>query len=243
LSELHPAHALYAYAQNQMSVLSEQLTMLDEMARFVRLLGPAEDDYMPGGPPASPITTSFFTMWAFFDACVGINKETIATVAMAVGKAHGMSEELLAVFKVMQDSRMGIYRHEGFGQDLVVLKELVSGQVSHAYSTSGYLGEPGELWYVRLLPPPVADTPHIVITTPYVLEQPDEAAWMAYFERTLADSKDLISAHAQHMKYGPHRRFWCDFVFEAYSHHQFDAIFLHGLPDMPESCPFSRVNF
>jgi len=42
----------------------EQLTVLDEMARFVKIISKAEDEYMPSGPPMSPLTTSFFTCWA-----------------------------------------------------------------------------------------------------------------------------------------------------------------------------------
>lgn len=30
----------------------------------------AEEHYLPSGPPMSPLTPSFFTCWAFFDACV-----------------------------------------------------------------------------------------------------------------------------------------------------------------------------
>jgi len=61
LADLHPANALYAYAQNQMSILSEQLTALKEMTPFVDLIAKAEDEYLPSGPLRSPLTTSFFT--------------------------------------------------------------------------------------------------------------------------------------------------------------------------------------
>ena len=44
------------------------------------------------------------------------------------------------------------------------------------------------------------------------------------------------------MKYGPTREYWNDFVFEAYVNHQTDAIYLAGLPDVPESRPHSEVN-
>ena len=71
LADHHPAHALYIYAQNQTSVMAEQLSALPEMDRFTRLIGMAEDEYCPSAPPMSPLTTSFFTCWAFFDACVG----------------------------------------------------------------------------------------------------------------------------------------------------------------------------
>lgn len=43
LAGLHPAHAIYVYAQNQASVMAEQLTALKERDRFVRLLSKAEE--------------------------------------------------------------------------------------------------------------------------------------------------------------------------------------------------------
>jgi hypothetical protein len=38
LAGFHPAHAAYVYAQNQVSVMSEQLTALDEMAPFADIV-------------------------------------------------------------------------------------------------------------------------------------------------------------------------------------------------------------
>lgn len=87
LAGRQPAHAAYVYAQNQVSVLSEQLTELREMGPFVDIISKAEDLYVPGGPPMSPLTTSYFTSWAFFDACAGPAKETIGTTVLAVGGA------------------------------------------------------------------------------------------------------------------------------------------------------------
>jgi hypothetical protein len=55
LAGLHPAHAAYVYAQNQVSVLSEQLTALKEMARFADIISKAEDLYMPSAPPNEPL--------------------------------------------------------------------------------------------------------------------------------------------------------------------------------------------
>ena len=64
LAGFHAAHAPYIHAQNQVSVLSEQLTALEEMAPFADIVSEAEDSYMPSGPPMSPLTTSYFTCWA-----------------------------------------------------------------------------------------------------------------------------------------------------------------------------------
>ena len=245
LADFHPAHAVYVYAQNQVSVMSEQLTALKEMDRFVKLLGKAEDEYMPSGPPMSPLTTSFFTCWAFFDACVGLAEETIGTTTMAVGSAFGMHDELVRVIGLMQDSRMGVFVHEGIDKDTIVLRELVTDRVCRAICPSGYRGRKGELWYVRVLPPPVPGLEeHVVFTTPYLLIKPSEHEWQAYFRRTLPDapSVERIAKYEHHMKFGPARDYWSEFVFEAYVNHRSDVIFLAGLPDVAESRPHSRVN-
>jgi hypothetical protein len=245
LADFHPAYAIYVYAQNQTSVMSEQLTALKEMDRFVKLISKAEEEYMPSGPPMSPLTTSFFTCWAFFDACVGLGEETIATTTMTVGSAFGMHDELVRVIGLMQDSRMAVYAHEGTDRDRIVLRELVTNRVCKAICPSGYRGRRGELWYARVLPPPVPGLEeHVVFTTPYLLIDPGEREWLAYFQRTLPDTptEDRIAAYEHHMKFGPARDYWTEFVFEAYVNHRSDVIFLKGLPDVSESRPHSSVN-
>src|SRR5690606_12620826 len=108
--------------------------------------------------------TSFFTCWAFFDACVGLGQETLGTATMAVGRAFGMHEELIQVIGLMQDSRMSVYVHEGTDGDRIRLREMVTDRVCEAICPSGYEGRAGELWYARVLPPPVAGLEeHIVI--------------------------------------------------------------------------------
>ena len=246
LADHHPAHAFYIYAQNQTSVMAEQLTSLPEMDRFTRLIGKAEDEYCPSAPPMSPLTTSFFTCWAFFDACVGLGQETLGTTTMAVGRAFGMHEELIRVIGLMQDSRMAVYVHEGTDGEEIVLRELVTDRTCRAICPSGYSGRAGELWYARVLPPPVARLEeHIVFTTPYVLIEPSEREWLAYFERTLPEGppEKRIAAYEKHMKWGPTRDYWTEFVFEAYVNHRHDVIFLRGLPDVAESRPHSKVNW
>lgn len=245
LSELHPAHALYAYAQNEASVLSEQITQLSPMKPFVDLIGKAEDEYMPSGPPMSPLTISYFTCWALFDACVGNRRETIGTCIVELGREIGMSPDLLRLISAMQESRMGIYRLQGFEGSTAVLREMVTGVECRAIVPSGHRGKQGELWLVRVLPPPVpGSTPHVVFTTPYVINRPGPEEWSAYFSRTLPliDPGDERRAYEVLMKYGPKRSYWSEYIFEAYFNHSTEAVFLAGLPDVEESRPHSRVN-
>ena len=42
------------------------------------------------------------------------------------------------------------------------------------------------------------------------------------------------------LKYGSWSRHWNEFVFLAYPHHQHDAIFLAGIPDVKGSLPHAK---
>jgi hypothetical protein len=225
--------------------MSEQLTALEEMAPFVDIVSRAENLYMPSGPPMSPLTMSYFTCWVFFDACVEPTGETIGTTVLEVGAAFGMHAELLRLIRLMQESRMGLYAHEGTEGSLIILRELATDAVCHAIVPSGYRGQRGELWYARVLPSPIpGGSEHVVFTTPYIVLNPGILEWQAYLRRTLPDAptQARIDANERHMKYGPTRTYWNDFVFEGYVNHRTEAIYLAGLPDAPESRPHSQVN-
>ena len=242
LAGFHPSHAAYVYAQNQVSVMSEQLTALKEMAPFVDIISRAEDLYAPSAPPMSPLTNSYFTCWAFFDACAGPANETICTTILEVGAAFGMHAELLRVMRLMQDSRMGFYIHRGREGNVMILEDLVNAAVYRAIVPAGYKGRENENWYVRLLPPPFPGAKeHVAFTTPYIVVHPDFGEWLAYFRRSFPATAGFDD-YERHMKYGPTREYWNDYVFEAYVNHQADAIYLAGLPDIPESRPHSEVS-
>ena len=242
LQQYDPAHAMYIYAQNQLSVMIEYLLMLPELKKLASRMEELEDMYMPSFPPMSPITSSFFFCFSACDVSTGgAKKETLTTVAIDVGRSLGVSEDLIDLYEKMQLSKVSIYRHEGYSGQHILLRELITNQVFNVYSSSGYQGKTGELWYVRLLPPPI-DQPgfdyHVAFTTPYILQN-SEANWLACLERLLPQTKldDPIAAYEALMKYGLGKFYWSEYVFQAYSNYREDAIFLVGFPDRPESLP------
>jgi hypothetical protein len=83
--------------------------------------------------------------------------------------------------------------------------------------------------------------PQVSAATPYIVLHPGPNDWFAYFGRTLPEPTP-VRDYARHMKYGPTRQYWNDYVFEAYVNHRTEAIYLAGLPDVPESRPHSQVN-
>ena len=61
-----PLHSVYISVQNIASVFSECVSVLPELEPFYDVVAAAEDEYLPSGPPMSPLTRSYFTTWAFF---------------------------------------------------------------------------------------------------------------------------------------------------------------------------------
>ncbi len=243
LAETHPAHAPYVHAQNQMSIMAEQLLQLPEMESFVKRISTAEEEYMPSWPPMSPISTSYFVCWSTFDLPIGACRETVGTVTIAVAQKCGSDPRLIGLMQRLQESRMGIHQVEGQDGVRVRLRDLATDQRCAAICQSGHVGRAGELWYARVLPPPAPGADHVVLTSPYVLIAPDLKAWTAYFNRVAANTTGAPRQNAleQHIKWGASARYWPEFVFEAYSDHNAGAIYLHGLPDMPHTRPHSRA--
>jgi hypothetical protein len=63
--------------------------------------------------------------------------------------------------------------------------------------------------------------------------------WLAYLKRSMVGLKARSETDALHqlLKFGLSKNYWNEFVFLAYHHHQFDAIFLAGILDMRATLP------
>jgi len=221
-------------------MFSECVSALPEMIAFYDVIEAAEEEYRPGGPPMSPLTGSYFTSWAFFDFRFGGQQETIGTCLLDVSDRLDLDSGLVEALRRFQDSRMGIYEHGGTRGGRVRLRELLTGREFDTLCTSGYRGKRGELWYVRLCPP-ILDLAeyHVTFTTPYVLTQASKSDWTAYLNRAMLQLKAVEEDQRLHdlLKYGLSLHHWNEFVVQGYHHHQFDAIFLAGLPDVKDSLP------
>jgi len=236
---MDPVHAAYAFVQHITSFFSEGVSQLPEMKKYAKIVAKAEDEYLPSGPPMSPLTTSFFTTWAFYDLRFD-GTDTLASCLIDANDVVCMNPDQLDALKRLAASRMGIYEHVGMDGPHVRLRELVTAADYTCHSTSGYRGKSGELWYVRLLPPLLPDLAryHIVFTTPYIL-MANKDDWMQFLQRAMMQFKSGDERQALHqlVKHGPDLNYWNEFVFNAYHHHQSDAIFLAGIPDLKATLP------
>jgi hypothetical protein len=235
-----PVHAIYTFVQNITSVFAEGISPLPEMKKYARLAGKAEDQYMPSGPPLSPLTRSFFTTWAFYDLRFD-GADTVGTCLIEANDLVRMNPDQLDALRKLADSRMGIYEHLGVEDGHVRLRELITAAEFTCHIASGYRGAPGELWYVRCLPPLLPDLAsyHIAFTTPYVLTNASKADWMQFLRRGISRSglgNDQQRLH-QFLKYGSDPNYWNEFVLKAYHHHHDGVILLAGIPDLNATLP------
>jgi len=256
LMEYDLAHASYVYAQNQLSVLIEQMIELPPLRKLATAYDAAMDFYTPDYPPMSPITKSYFTCWGSFDlATQGTKKETMSSIAVDFCRFIGVDQSLLSLYENMEQSRMGIYRHMGCEGEFVHLTELITHKKVKAVRTTNFEGQPGELWLVRILPPPF-DAPgldhHVIFNTPYILipnaeydrkNRSVEDQWLSYFDRVLPATgiEDSIAAYEHLMHYGLTPTYWLEFVFLAYINYVDGAILIGGYPDIRESLPHSEL--
>lgn len=255
LAQLDPLHGVYAYAQNKMSILVEQLGELSPLSKLIDAYADAEDEYMPSGPPVSPLTKSYFTCWGFFDLCVGLKKESFGTVIIDVCRYLGVHTNLITVFECMQNSRMGFYVHEGISGKFINLRELITEKEMKAIAPSGYVGRPGEMLLARIMPDPFPELNYgysVVLTTPYIISEmqdnrfivANEEKWLSYFERSQKKTKikDKKDSYEALMKYGRNRHYWNEYIFEGYVNHTKEMVLLAGFPDDPSSRPHSDEN-
>jgi hypothetical protein len=242
-----PAHAALVYAQNFASLVAEQMSSAKELRHYAAIVGKAEDDYQPGFPPVSPVTTSHFTTWAFFDVLFGQSHETIGTCLLRIAREMPFPGWLLDAISAMQKSRMGFHIHEGFEGRFVRLREIDGEEVKLAHVGSHFAGVKGQVWFGRLVPPmnSLVDY-HVFFTTPYVMAETTERMISEYLEREIKKlgSKQIsrgMNARDFILKHGPHPNHWNEYIFCAYYGHQNDAVFLKGVPDTVKSLPHGEL--
>lgn len=241
-----PLHAAYVAAQNFTSFFAEAVSQFPEFDSYCQIVGPAQDEYMPSSPPMSPLTMSYFTTWAFFDVRFGPDGETIGTCLLDVAELLGMDSFMAETIRRFSDSRMGIFEQCGSEGSRFRLRELVTDDEFTCHVSSGYRSKAGELLYVRLCPPLLdLEDYYVAFTTPYVLIEVTKTDWTAYLKKSLLGSADTRKALHEFMKFGKAAHSqkpdesWNEFIFQAYHHHQTEAIYLAGLPDVKGSLPHS----
>jgi len=240
---LDPLHAVYVPMQHLTSMFAENISVLPKLKKFCDVMDFAEREYMPSGPPMSPLTVSYFTNWAFFDFRFGVDKETIGTCLLDASSQVELSPDMRDILELMQNSRMGIYEHLGVQGEKVLLQDIMTQEKHLCCVPAGYWGEKGQCWLTRILPPiNELFNYSVLFNTPYILMGESKEDWIDFFKRTMLGADDNIGSYCELMKYGLDTHYWNEYIFQAYLHHQKEAVFLTGLPDVPDSLPHANLS-
>jgi hypothetical protein len=197
---IDPVHAAYVFVHHIASVFVENVSQLPEMRAFTKEVGKAEDEYLSESTPMSPLTRSYFTSWAFFDHRIRKTTDTLDSCLIDANDIIWMNPDQLEALKKLTESRMGIYEHQGWQENYVRLRELITDRESVCHVASGYRGKAGELWHIRLLPPlvPKFATYHVAFTTPYVLIDATKKDWIDFLRRSMVGINASSEAEALH---------------------------------------------
>lgn len=236
-----PMHALYTNTLNIMSVWTEGAEELPAFREAIDFIAQAQDLFMPGYPPMSPITNSYFMLWTHLDVPFGKDRETLGDCWTRIFESFDFHPIQREAAQNLSESRMGVYQVLRITGQQARLRELVTDIEIEAFLSSGPEERLAEcLVYLRLVPPiEEIGGCHIAMTTPYVLLGHGLDEWMEYFQRQgiVPGAPGAPLRLHEHLKFGNKPYYWSDFVFYAYFNHTPNAVLLHGLPDRPETQP------
>jgi hypothetical protein len=235
-----PLHAIYTNTLNLISLFGEQMTTLPPLHPIHDFMSKWNDTYCPSSPPMSPISNSFFTCWIYLDAAFGEDKETVATCFLSLIDRLNLHPTQVEAAKNLSQSRMGIYEILATQGQFFDLRELITDKKLTAYICSGYIGNAGDIIFVRLVPPLANTAEYFVgLTTPYQLVMQSTDDWLRYFNRHEIEA-NAVGAETRlhrHMKYGKNRTYWSEYIFYGYSNYAPGVILMTGFPDQPETQP------
>lgn len=188
---------------------AESLEPLEEWCNTVAAV---EEEYMPSGPPFSPITHKLFEHWAFADLKFGPGNETLAECveAMLKGAKPTKADQLaLTLISNLTESRIGFYEVKKSGSKQAVLEDIVDGSIYQCDP----VGRKGDLLLTRLLPDPDNTGRHFAATEPCLLEGLNKQGWIGML-RHEAESHELTVEEL--LKSGHDRLCWLEYVMQAY---------------------------
>jgi len=227
-----------------------------------------EDEYMPGGPPQSPVYDSFAMQFVLSSVPQGIANETPYSVLARLLLRDPSRARLQAMAQCLADSRFDLYRVKGASTDAAEV-ELVRGGGALSVGLTGPFLRAGDWGLMRVLQ---FDDRSFIADSPYLLKAREED-WRQYLARVVAQQQGAASTSApqkasklsskeqarrhqkdkaraarnepeeiirRHLKFGPSPRYWLDYVMDAYAGERRGIVFLAGVPDRPELLPHSH---
>jgi len=236
----------------------------DGLARFQE---DVEEEYMPGGPPQSPVYDSFAMQFVLGAVRQGIGNETPYSVLARLLLRDPSRARLQGMAQCLADARFELYRVKAASGHDAELEPVRGGGAFSVRLTGPFLRQ-GDFGLMRVLR---FDDKLFIAESPYLL-QASEDDWREHLERVVAQQQGPTAAPApqnasklsskeqarrrrkdrekssrnepeevikRYLQFGLSDRYWLDYVMDAYAGERNGIVFLAGVPDRPELLPNS----
>ncbi len=236
----------------------------DGLARFH---DEVEEEYMPGGPPQSPIYESFAMQFVLGSVRQGIGDETPYSVLARLLQRDPSRARLQCMAQSLADARFELYRVRSTGDHRADIEPVRGGSLLSVRLTGPFL-RPDDFGLMRVLS---FDNEHFIADSPYLLKA-SEQDWLDHLARIVAQQQVLGTISAQqktsklsskeqarrrqkekaraarnepeqvikrYLQFGLSDRYWFDYVMDGYAGERRGIVFLAGVPDRPELLPHS----
>lgn len=232
-----------------------------------RLHDEIEKEYMPGGPPMSPIYDSFAMQFVLSAVPKGIGSETPYSVLARLLLRDPGRFRLQSLAQSLAESTFDLYRVKSATGHDAELEPVRSGSAFSVRLTGPFL-RTGDFGLMRVVQFDdkffIADSPYLLkaseedwrehLTRIVVNQQvaptvstPQKARKLSSKEQARKRQKDKAKASRKepeelirsYLKFGPSPRYWFDYVMDAYAGERRGIVFLAGVPDRPKLLPHS----
>ena len=232
---------------------------------LARLHEEIEAEYMPGGPPMSPVYDSFAMQFVLSAVPQGIGNETPYSVLARLLLSDASRARLQRMAQLLADARFEIYRVKGASGHDAELEPVRGGSALRVRLTGPFL-RTGDFGLMRVL---AFDDKFFIADSPYLLQATEEE-WNEHLARIVAQRQGSPSASApqkasklsskeqarrrqkdkakavrqepeeiikRYLQFGLSDRYWFDYVMDAYAGERRGIVMLAGVPDHPELLP------
>jgi hypothetical protein len=235
--------------------------------RLARLHEDVQDEYMPGGPPQSPVYDSIAMQLVLGAVPQGTGSETPYSVLARLLQRDPSRARLQRMALSLAQARFELYRvRSAEGHDAEV--EPVRGGAALRVRLTGPFLRTGDFGLMRVLPFDggffIADSPYLLKAseedwldhlarmvarqqTPAPTPSPPKASKLSSKEQARRRQREKAKASRntpeeiieRYFQFGSSERYWLDYIMDAYAGERNGIVFLAGVPDRPELLPHS----
>jgi hypothetical protein len=237
-------------------------------ASLSRLHEAIQEEYMPGGPPQSPVYDSFAMQFILSAVPQGIGHETPYTVLARLLLRDPSRYRLQQMAQSLADASFDLYRVKtasGHSAEIECVRG--SGGALSVRLTGPFL-RTGDFGLMRVLELDgklfIADSPYLLTAseadwhehlarivatqqTPATATAKKDASKLSSKERARQRQKDKAKAGRsdpehiikRYLQLGLSERYWLNYIMDAYAGERRGIVFLAGVPDRPELLPHS----